>query len=122
MDIIDDIADRLTAAVEAGDRDALGALYADDVVVWHNTDRVELTKEQSLTGLDRLVAVTSSRQYRDIRRYHIDGGFVQQHLLHLEFATGSGDLPGCVVVKVDGGEITRIDEYLDGATMASFAG
>ena len=39
MEQIDAIANRLIAAIEAGDRHALGAVYADDVVVWHNTDQ-----------------------------------------------------------------------------------
>ena len=30
---------------------ALGELYADDVVVWHNTDGIEMTKEENLASL-----------------------------------------------------------------------
>ncbi|MGA1766856.1 MAG: DUF4440 domain-containing protein, partial [Ilumatobacteraceae bacterium] len=62
MEQIDAIANRLIAAIEAGDRDALGAVYADDVVVWHNTDQVEMTKEQNLASLDALAAMTMSRR------------------------------------------------------------
>jgi ketosteroid isomerase-like protein len=120
MEQIDAIANRLIAAIEAGDRDALGALYADDVVVWHNTDQVEMTKEQNLASLDALAAMTTSRRYADVRRHVIDGGFVQQHVLNLEWGSGSGVLPGCVVVQLRDGLIARIDEYLDGATIASF--
>ena len=120
MDSVDTIADRLISAIEAGDREALGALYADDVVIWHNTDQVEMTKEQNLASLDALTAMTTARQFSDVRRYTIDNGFVQQHVLNLEWGSGSGALPGCVVVKVRDGLISRIDEYLDGATIASF--
>ena len=120
MEQIDAIANRLIAAIEAGDRDALGAVYADDVVVWHNTDQVEMTKEQNLASLDALAAMTTSRRYADVRRHVIDGGFVQQHVLNLEWGSGSGALPGCIVVQLRDGLIARIDEYLDGATIASF--
>lgn len=120
MEHIDVIANRLIAAIEAGDRDALGAVYADDVVVWHNTDQVEMTKEQNLASLDALAAMTTTRRFTDVRRHAVDGGFVQQHVLHLDWGSGSGSLPGCVVVQLRDGLIARIDEYLDGATIASF--
>ena len=120
MEHIDVIANRLIAAIEAGDRDALGAVYADDVVVWHNTDQVEMTKEQNLASLDALAAMTTTRRFTDVRRHAVDGGFVQQHVLNLEWSSGSGSLPGCVVVQLRDGLIARIDEYLDGATIASF--
>lgn len=120
MEQIDAIANRLIAAIEAGDRDALGALYADDVVVWHNTDQVEMTKEQNLASLDALAEMTTARRFTDVRRHVIDGGFVQQHVLNLDWGSGSGALPGCVVVQLRDGLIARVDEYLDGATIASF--
>ncbi len=120
MDSVDTIADRLIGAIEAGDREALGALYADDVVIWHNTDQVEMTKEQNLASLDALTAMTTARRFSDVRRHRIDGGFVQQHVLNLEWSSGFGALPGCVVVQLRDGLISRIDEYLDGATITSF--
>jgi ketosteroid isomerase-like protein len=120
MEQIDAIANRLIAAIEAGDRDALGAVYTDDVVVWHNTDQVEMTKEQNLASLDALAEMTTARRFTNVRRHGIDGGFVQQHVLNLDWGSGSGALPGCVVVQLRDGLIARIDEYLDGATIASF--
>ena len=119
MDSADTIADRLIGAIEAGDREALGALYADDVVIWHNTDQVEMTKEQNLASLDALTAMTTARRFSGVRRHTIDGGFVQQHVLNLGWSSGSGALPGCVVVRVRDGLILRIDENLDGVTIAS---
>ena len=106
---------------EAGSaREALGALYADEVVIWHNTDQVEMTKEQNLASLDVLATMTTARRFSHIRRHLIDGGFVQQHVLNLEWSSGSGALPGCVIVQLRDGLISRIDEYLDGVTIASF--
>lgn len=120
MSLIDDIADRLFAAIAAGDSHALGAMYADDVKIWHNTDRVEMTKEQNLASLDALAAVTTERRFSDIRRHEIAGGFVQQHLMHLDFGTHTGELPACLVVMVKNGLVTRVDEYYDNRTVASF--
>ena len=115
MGAFDDIADGVVAAITAGDSAALGELYADDVVVWHNTDGIEMTKEENLASLDAL-----ARSFSNIRRYEIDGGFVQQHVMHLDWGSGSGDLPACLVVKVENGKIIRADEYFDGATIATF--
>ncbi len=90
------------------------------MIVWHNNDGVEQTKEQNLRVLDWLVRKTASREYRQVRRFAIDGGFVQQHDLHLEFDDGhSADLPACIVAAVHDGVITRIDEYLDGPGAAA---
>ena len=58
MGAFDDIADGVVAAITAGDSEALGNLYADDVVIWHNTDRIEMTKEQNLA---RLFGIASFR-------------------------------------------------------------
>jgi ketosteroid isomerase-like protein len=119
-DGIDDLADRLVVAIEAGDVEGVAAIYADDAVIWHNTDQVEQSKPENLAVLGWLVKHTASRSYREIRRSVIDGGFVQQHVLHVEFADGrSADLPACLVVQVADGRIARLDEYLDGAAVAA---
>ncbi|MGB0730170.1 MAG: nuclear transport factor 2 family protein [Ilumatobacteraceae bacterium] len=120
MGAFDDIADGVVAAITAGDSAALGELYADDVVVWHNTDGIEMTKEENLASLDALAAMTTTRSFSNIRRYEIDGGFVQQHVMHLDWGSGSGELPACLVIKVENGKIIRADEYFDGATIATF--
>lgn len=117
-----DVADRIFAAIEAGDAATVAAIYAGDIAVWHSNDGLEQTKEQNLRVLDWLVRNTTSREYRSIRRYEIDGGFVQQHDLHVELPDGrSADLPACIVAKVSGGQITRIDEYIDSTAGDAFA-
>jgi len=116
-----DVADRIFAAIEGGDAATVAAIYADDIVVWHSNDGIEQTKEQNLRVLDWLVRNTTSREYRAIRRYEIDGGFVQQHDLHVELADDrSADLPACVVAMVSGDQITRIDEYIDSTAGDAF--
>src|SRR5215204_4786264 len=105
-----EMADRFFGAIEAGDVERVASFYADDAVVWHNTDQVEQSKADNLAVLGWLVKKTASREYRDIRRSGTDGGFVQQHVLHIEFADGrTADLPACLVVEVDDDHITRLD-------------
>ena len=119
----DDVAEALFAAIEKGDVDAVAALYADDAVIWHNTDQVEQHKADNLQVLSWLVEHTAVRSYRDSRRTVIDHGFVQQHTLHIGFDDGrTADLPACLVVAVADGLIVRIDEYIDGAAVAATFG
>ena len=117
------LADRLLEAIEAGDIDAVASCYADDAVIWHNTDQVEQHKDDNLQVLSWLVEHTAVRSYRDSRRTVIDHGFVQQHTLHIGFEDGrTADLPACLVVAVADGLIVRIDEYIDGAAVAATFG
>ena len=114
MRSVDEVADALFCAIEAGDVDAVRELYADDMVAWHNFDRIEQTKDQNLFVLQWVARNLSDRHYDDIRRYAIDGGFVQQHVLRGNNVEGvEVQIPACIVVKVADGKITRIDEYLD---------
>ncbi len=116
-----DVADRIFAAIEAGDAATVAEVYADDIVVWHSNDGIEQTKEQNLRVLAWLLRNTTSREYRAIRRHEIAGGFVQQHELHVVLPDGrTADLPACIVAKVTGEQITRIDEYIDSTSGDAF--
>jgi ketosteroid isomerase-like protein len=117
--------DRLIAAIEAGDVDAVRAAYAPDVVVWHNNDGVEQGLEDNVRVLAWLVARTARRRYDAIRRHVLDDGrVVQQHVLRLDFPDGRvAELPACLFVTVAGGLVTRIEEYVDEASARrAFAG
>ncbi|HYN31834.1 MAG TPA: nuclear transport factor 2 family protein [Ilumatobacteraceae bacterium] len=113
---IDALADRIFAAIEVGDTATIKWIWADDVVVWHNTDGIEQDRRANLRVLDWMVWATTLRSYRNVRRTIVAGGFVQQHVLHVELPDGrTADVPAAVFVEVDDGRVTRIDEYLDGA-------
>jgi ketosteroid isomerase-like protein len=112
----EDLAVRLFAAIERGDVDAVAELYADDAVIWHNFDNIEQSRELNLVVLAWMTHNVDGLRYDDIRRQHFDGGFLQQHVLRgTTKAGGALEVPSCLVVHVDGGRITRIDEYLDTA-------
>jgi len=118
------IADALISAIEAGDTDAVRSIYAEEARIWHNFDNVEQTVDENLTTLGWLVSRLPERRYEVIRRERLADGFLQQHVLHGR--TRGGDdfsLPACIVCRVDGDRITRLDEYLDSAGAAAlFAG
>lgn len=115
-----DLAARLFAAIEAGDVDGVAALYAPDVVVWHNDDGRAQTGAENLRVLTWLVTHCSDVRYDDVRRSATATGFVQQHVLR---ATGPSaqavEVPACIVATCAEGRITRIDEYLDSAHLTS---
>jgi ketosteroid isomerase-like protein len=118
----EDLAVRLFAAIEQGDVDAVAALYADDAVIWHNFDNIEQSRELNLVVLAWMAHNVSGLRYDDIRRQHFDGGFVQQHVLRGTTKAGADlEVPSCLVVHVDGGHITRVDEYLDTAHLRVLA-
>lgn len=113
------IAERLFAAIEAGDIDAVGRLYAPDLQVWHNTDGLIQDRDANLRTLGWVVANFGDLCYHEVRRDPTPAGFVQQHVLRA--TTPAGDamaIPACLVAAVNGGQITRIDEYLDSAQLA----
>lgn len=117
-------ADRLFAALEAGDLAAVAALWSDDILVWRLGGGRERDKARALKVIEWFLGVTSQRRYEILDRRVFEGGFVQQHLLH---ATGTNGTPlsfrACLVVQVGAdGLITRIDEYLDPADLAPLAG
>ena len=116
---MNDVADRLFAAIEAGDLDAVRALYAPDAVIWHNTDGSEQTVEENLRVLRWVVDHLADRRYEDVRRSPTDTGFVQQHVLRCTRPDGVRvEVPACLVVTCGAGRITRLEEYLDSAHIA----
>lgn len=122
MPDIDSLADALFAAIEAGDLDAVAALYADDVIVWHNTDGIEQDRATNLRTLGWVTRHLGDRRYEQIRRHPISGGFVQQHVLRATNRAGRRvSAPVCMVINVVDDHITRIEEYVDSAHVAELA-
>jgi uncharacterized protein len=109
-----DVADRLFTAIEAGRVDLVRELYATDAVIWHNHDGVEQSAEENLRTLSWIVDNLTGVRYTEVRRSVIDTGFVQQHVLRATNRAGAQvQVPACMVVRLENGRITRIEEYLD---------
>jgi ketosteroid isomerase-like protein len=116
-----EVAERLFAAIEAGDIDAVRELYDPDVEVWHNTDGVAQRRDENLATLAWVHRNLSGVRYEDIRRSATDDGFVQRHVFSATNRAGRRiEVPACIVVTVRDGRITRLDEYLDSAVLAAF--
>ena len=114
------VADRLFSAIEAGDVDAVAALWSDDVSVWHAGDKRPCEKARAIRVIDWFVSATADRQYDVLDRRFFDGGFVQQHVLHGQNRAGAAYSlrVGIIILVGPDGLITRIDEYFDPADLA----
>lgn len=114
------LADRFVTAIERGDVDAVRACYHPEAVVWHNNDGVEQSVDQNLAVLRWMSRALPTRTYRVLRREALPDGFLQQHVLEAELpGGGTWSLDACVVVRVQDGQIVRLDEYLDSAQVAA---
>ncbi|ATC32538.1 nuclear transport factor 2 family protein [Caulobacter vibrioides] len=112
-------AQRFVAAIQAGDAEAVRAFYAPEAKIWHNIDHIEQTVDQNLKSLAWFVRTLPDRTYRVQRIAPLPDGFLQQHVLEATLPNGERwAMDACVVVRVEDGKITRLDEYLDSAKTA----
>ncbi len=117
------LGDRLFEAIGRGDLGAVREIYAPHIKVWHNFDRVEQTLEENLRVLAWVVKNVAGLRYEQVRREPTESGFVQQHVLRGSSPSGEAlEIAACVVCRVEGGRITRIDEYLDSAQLTPLLG
>ena len=118
-----ELAERFLGAIQAGDIDTTRACYAPDAKLWHNTDNTEQTVDQNLRVLGWFARKLPDRHYRVLRREALKDGFMQQHVLEATLPDGTPwKMSACVVVKMENGLITRLDEYLDSAEAAALNG
>jgi ketosteroid isomerase-like protein len=122
---VDDIramATRFFDAIEAGEIETMRDSFTPDAEIWHNTDELIVTRDQTAATLTGMVARIDAREYADRRLTVFPGGFVQQHVLKgvRTHDGGAVRLPCAIVCKVEGGKITRLDEYFDSAHVAEF--
>ncbi|HMO75902.1 MAG TPA: nuclear transport factor 2 family protein [Sphingopyxis sp.] len=116
------MATRFFDAIEAGDIETMRGSFAPDAEIWHNTDELVVTRDQTAAVLTGMVARIGDREYAERRLTVFPGGFVQQHVLkgrrmHDDVAVR---LPCAIVCRVEDGKITRLDEYFDSAHVAEF--
>lgn len=116
---MDAIARRFIAAVSAGDVDAVAEIYHDEVGVWRNIDNRTLVKRQALKVVRFLAGAVTDLRYEDLRIQPTATGYVQQHRLCGVTAKGEQlGVAACLVVRVEGGQIVGIEEYLDSRALA----
>ncbi len=109
-------------AIEAGDIAAMRASFRDDAEIWHNTDELVVTPDQTAQTLTGMVGRIKDIAYANRRLTAFSGGFVQQHVLTGRRIHDDAPvrLPCAIVCQVEQGLITRLDEYFDSAHVATF--
>jgi len=111
-----DFAERFVGAIQSGDTETVRACYAPGAKLWHNSDGIEQTVDQNMKVLDWFIRTLPDRNYRVLRREALHDGFLQQHVLEATLPDGTKwAMDACVVVRIENGLITRLDEYLDSA-------
>jgi len=111
-----DFAERFVSAIQTGDTATVRACYHPDAKLWHNTDGIEQTVDQNMKVLDWFIRTLPDRNYRVVRREPLPDGFLQQHVLEATLPDGTKwAMDACVVIKIEDGRITRLDEYMDSA-------
>ena len=114
------LAKRFFDCVEAGDIDGLVACYAPDAEIWHNTDGLVQSPDDNARTLGWIAANLRDVSYTRVKRSATEDGFVQQHVLVATNRAGARiEVPACIVTTVRDGRITRLDEYLDSASVAA---
>lgn len=106
--------DRLYDAITRGDAKGARASCAPHAHFWHCFDGVTQTLDEAVESWKQLFAGSASRGIRDVHRDPIPGGFVQRHFFTMTPPDGTPlTWAVCLIVRVDGGLITRVDEYID---------
>jgi len=111
---------RFFAAVARGDLDAVRDFYAPGAAVWTAQDPVDRTPEENLAVLRWVKDNVRDFRYEDVRCQATSTGFVEQHTT-CGTAPGGGEFrfAACLVVRVEDGRITRLEEYFDTAPLAA---
>lgn len=108
------------SALEQADESAIRQSYADNAVIWHNFDGLEQSVDDNIASLHWLRGHLDDIRYADAVHSDIADGLLQRHVMTGKSASGeSVALPACVIFTIEGGRITRLEEYLDPAPMLS---
>jgi ketosteroid isomerase-like protein len=105
---------RFFDAIEARDVGTVASLYHEDLQFWFNATDKTSTKAENIAVMLAGYARHRRRTYNDRIVHTFPGGFVMQYTLNIVQLDGqkSALLP-CVVALCEGGQILRIDEYID---------
>lgn len=113
-DEVNALADRLFAAIGAGDIDTLEAAMSEDMTVWTNFDGRTVDRAAALTTVGWLYRNVNGLRYEVVERLMTNTGFVQRHLLRGTSRSGIEiAMPACIVATVAAGRVTAMAEYLD---------
>lgn len=121
MSEVFEVSERFFSAIEAGDMEAVHDVYHPDVAIWHNSDGLEhrelgQSRDDNVALLSVLTDKIKDWKYDVWFREATESGMVQQHTLRGRLPNGDElAIPVCIVLQIQDGCITRLDEYIDSA-------
>src|SRR3954471_20167337 len=109
------VAEKFVATIGKG---PTTALMAPDGVIWHNFDDVEMTVDEvAARQAERAQGGEQPLRMDEVRISAMPG----LALLRYVFLFGTAReirVPGCMILTVENGLITRLEEYIDGGAIA----
>ncbi|MEM1190144.1 MAG: nuclear transport factor 2 family protein [Pseudomonadota bacterium] len=109
-----DVAQRFIDALNRDDEDAVRAIYHPEARIWHNFEEGLQSIDQNVKTLHWMHRKLSKLSYDVVRLQALPDGYLQQHVLRGETASGQPvALHACAICKVVDGRITALEEYLD---------
>jgi ketosteroid isomerase-like protein len=105
---------RFFDAIEARDVVTVASLYHEDLQFWFNATDKTSTKAENVAAMGAGYARHRRRTYNDRIVHTFAGGFVMQYTLNIVAHDGTQSaLFPCLVALCEGGQILRMDEYID---------
>ena len=118
-----ELCDRFFDALEHKDYDTVEACYAPEAVIWHSHDCLYQPRADNLAMLKRGMETQAKTRFKERRVRVFEGGFVQQHTIHVTHENGfEGQMDVCFVGYVRDGMISRAYEYFDTGQIEKFLG
>lgn len=117
------LCDRFFDAIEQGDYDTLEKCYAPEAIIWHSHDMLYEQRASNLAMLKAGMKGNQKMRFKDRRVHTFEGGFVQQHTLHITRENGfEGRMDVCFIGYTRDGMISRAYEYFDTGQIEKFFG
>jgi ketosteroid isomerase-like protein len=111
---IHDIAEAIGRSAATRDLDIARRLFAPGATVWNAIGDATMKVEDSLRSLQAVLDVTSELSYTDVRVMPTAQGYLEQHYVDAVMKGGQHvRIPAIMVVTVNDGLITRLEEYIE---------
>ena len=118
-----ELCDRFFDSIEQRDYETLERCYAPEAVIWHSHDCLYQPRADNLAMLQKAMGIGQKVRYKERRIRAFEGGFVQQHTIHVTREDGfRGHMEVCFVAYVRDGMVSRIYEYFDTGQIEKFIG
>lgn len=115
-----EIAEKWSSLLPNKDAEIISEIYHEDAETWHNYDRKNMSMEEISELVQVIFRSFENIGFTNIKRSITETGFVQQHDIvgtHVNGATLN--VAACVVVTINDGKISRLEEYIDPAPVFS---